>query len=58
MDDVDRLIKDIVDRFFKDDHSKISTWTIARKTNISLRVVSSQVSRHNLDLLWERDQGE
>lgn len=54
MDDVDRLIKEIIDRFFREGHTKISTRTIASKMNMSLRVVSSHISRHDLDLQWER----
>jgi hypothetical protein len=54
MDDVDRIIKEIVERFFREGHTKISTRTIASKTNISLRVVTAHIVRHDLDLQWER----
>ena len=58
MDDVDRIIKDIVERFFQEGHLKISARTIARRSNISVRAVSVHISRHDLDLLWEkRDRG-
>ena len=58
MDDVDRVIKEIVERFFSAGHCKISTRTIASKTNMSLRVVTAHIVRHDLDLLWEkRDRG-
>ena len=58
MDDVDRIIKEIVERFFREGHIKISARTIASETNISLRIVSSHISRHDLQLPWERrDRG-
>ena len=54
MDDVDRIIKETVERFFREGHTKISTRTIASKTSMSLRVVTAHIVRHDLDLQWER----
>ena len=55
MDDIDHIIKEIVRRFFQEEgHTKISARTIAKKGQIPIRVVSAHISRHDLDLLWER----
>lgn len=58
MDDIDRIIKEIVERFFREGHVKISARTIARRGNIPVKVVSGHISRHDLNLSWERrDRG-
>jgi hypothetical protein len=59
MDDIDHIIKEIVRRFFQEEgHTKISARTIAKKGQIPIRVVSAHISRHDLELCWEkRDKG-
>ncbi|MCL4345414.1 MAG: hypothetical protein M1375_01450 [Candidatus Thermoplasmatota archaeon] len=58
MDDIDRIIQEIVDDFFRKGHSKISTRTVAKKGGMSVRCVSKHIAMHNLNLSWEkRDRG-
>lgn len=58
MDDIDLIIQEIVDDFFREGHSKISAKTVARKGGMSVRCVAKHIASHNLDLSWEkRDRG-
>jgi hypothetical protein len=54
MDDIDRIIKDVVERFFEEGHAKISARIIARKTNVPLKVVCSHITKHELKIEWEQ----
>jgi hypothetical protein len=51
---VDRRIVEMIRQHFASGHSKITCRNIARRTSFSVQLVSSRISRHDLDLEWER----
>ena len=54
MDDIDRIIREIIDKFFSDGHDKISLRKVAREARISYISASRHITGHELNLSWER----